>query len=144
MEITTMSINPTEILMEITIIATIIVVVTDISMVMIIIAINETKILKEITVIDDPGDGVELLFVGARRLSGVGRGRQADDQRGGIINVDASGIEADIYQQTDGKSNLDFILNCGIIHGAFLCSAPPFCLLNGHWAAMKQSHRPMP
>ena len=100
MEITTMSINPTEILMEITIIATIIVVVTDISMVMIIIAINVTKILKEITVIDDPGDWVELLFVGARRLSGVGRGRQADDQRGGIINVDASGIEADIYQQS--------------------------------------------
>ena len=102
MEITTMSINPTEILMEITIIATIIVIVivTDISMVMIIIAINVTKILKEITVIDDPGDGVELLFVGARRLSGVGRGRQEDDQRGGIINVDASGIEADIYQQS--------------------------------------------
>ena len=92
--------------MEITIIVMKINIITTISIVMIIIAINATKILEEITKIttNNPGDWVELLFVGAGRLSSAGRGGQADDQRGrwgGIINVYASGIEADIYHQTD-------------------------------------------
>ena len=100
-------------------------------MLMIIIAINTTKILEELTIIAtkntsyNPGDWVELLFVGARRLSGVGGGRQADDQRGrwgGSINVDAYLIEANISHQTDGIYKFDFILYGGMIYGAFLCS----------------------
>ena len=73
-----------QVLMEITIIVMKINIITTISMVLIIIAINATKILEEVTKItsNDPGDGVELLFVGAGRLSSAGRGGQADDQRG--------------------------------------------------------------
>ena len=85
-----MTINATKILLEITIIAAIEIntIAANISMLMIIVAINTTMILEELTIIAtqitsyDPGDWVELLFVGARRLSGVGGGRQADHQRG--------------------------------------------------------------